>query len=188
MDSRPTVVLQDVASKEERILPLYEVEEEEGQAYGHLDWDSVTKGFNASQVEIEGTGVPAVFRSGSQEGLTIDWFHSGTIVDKSGLRAGNWIHSGTVIKVNIEKQAAMPQLFSFQDHFKKLLKQASVNQPDSKVIDAIARHLPAHMMAAGSPTRALDLYERGKLIPGVSTQEQLLVQHQIRVGGPYFLQ
>ncbi|GAQ87133.1 Protein kinase superfamily protein [Klebsormidium nitens] len=168
--SRPAVVLQDVASKEEHRLPLYYVEEMEGQVMGHLSWDCVLKAFKASEIEIEGKCLPSVFKSGIRAGLTRDWFHS-----------------GTVVKVNVEKEDEWPQLIaSGLDSFRGLLKQAHVTCIDPEVMETIARHLPWHMLVAYTPGLALDLYERAQLIPGESTRTHLLAQHGVRVGGPFF--
>ncbi|GAQ78953.1 Protein kinase superfamily protein [Klebsormidium nitens] len=167
----PAVTLRDVSSGEQHRLPVYG---EVGPAVGRLEWDAVLKAFEASKVLIEDFE-PALIKQGLLTGMTVDQFADGSMVLVTVTK-----------KVEGPPPADYPPLLDYEIRFKRLLEKTYVSRPHTEVLDTIVSRLPQQMMLANTPARALDIYEQARLMPGVSTKNHLLTQHQLRVNGPLF--
>ena len=82
---------------------------------------------------------------------------------------------------------AEPKLPNFEANFRGLLARSRYNQPKEDIMNAIVRHLAARMIACCNIDQAEDLYHDASLLPGASTVNHLLTQHNLRVNGPLYL-
>ena len=82
---------------------------------------------------------------------------------------------------------AEPKLPDFEANFRRLLVRSRYNRPKENVIKAVVRRLAARMIVCSNTDQAEDLYHDASLLPGASTAEHLLTQHNLRVNGPLYL-
>jgi len=82
---------------------------------------------------------------------------------------------------------AEPKLPDFEANFLRLLVRSRYNRPKENIIKAVVQRLAARMIVCSNTDQAEDLYHDASLLPGASTAEHLLTQHNLRVNGPLYL-
>ncbi|KAG2436525.1 hypothetical protein HYH02_011463 [Chlamydomonas schloesseri] len=76
-----------------------------------------------------------------------------------------------------------------QDYLKRLrelLMAARIDRPNEATLQLIVRRHSSRLIAASSTETALQLYEEAKLLPGPSTEAEILKQGGLAVDGPAF--
>ena len=102
----------------------------------------------------------------------------------AGVTDGCWLLAVFASGTGVGRAVVAPSGGSLRARFMALLREANVTRPDATVLQLLERHMPAALLAVFDADAALELYERGTLLPGTPTRIAVRETTGVSLSGP----